>query len=185
MKHTKKERTLYDDSLLKIFIKSGSTVFIFLLIVFTAIYFLMLYKGYMASERIKLMKFCFVLTVLCSYGPATISMFKVWRQERTLGIYWKNRTDRDRPVQERDWHLDYDRGGFILCHRAYIKRILRSKMEKEITRFDRGMVYCMMFEDINGKKHTLKFSSKDGQQGFRQWYEKQMVKHEVDENLDI
>lgn len=180
MKHTQKERTLYDDSLLKIFIKSGSTVFTILLIAFTMIYFLMLYKGYMASERIKLVKFFSLFTVLCSYGQAALCMFKVWRQERTLGIYWKDRADRNRPVQEREWYLDYDRGGFILCHRAYIKRIIASKAERENARFGNGTVYCVMFEDINGKQHTLKFSSSDGQEAFRRWYERQTDKNEED-----
>lgn len=75
-------------------------------------------------EGIKIILFCMILVVPCSYGIPLYSLFKAWEQERRLGIYWKDRTDHDRPEWERDGYLTCDRGGFILCHRNFIRRIV-------------------------------------------------------------
>lgn len=176
MKNPPKKGNPYHDSLPKIFLKSGSTVFVILLIGCVALYFALLYCGWPAAERVKLTGFCFVFSVLCSYVPAVIGMFKVWQQQRTLGINWKDRNDHDRLAWERDWYLNYDRGGFILCHRDYIKRILGSHKEVEYNDYSRGTAHCVVFEDVNGKRRTLRFSSPSEEKSFRRWYKKQAGK---------
>ncbi len=167
-----KEKTIYDFSLTGIFFWSGITVFVILLIACIAIGAFVLYYRHSDSEGIKIILFCFAMVVPCSYGIPLISLVKVWKQERRLGISWKERTDYDRSEWERDWYLDCDRGGFILCHRAYIKRIIGSRVETENGEYARGKVYSVLYEDIDGKRHKLKFSCYTWAQRFRMWFEK-------------
>ena len=180
----KKAKTTYEDSLAEIFFKAGITVFVFLLIGCIVLFFFMLYRRNVYPDGMKLVRFCFVFAAICSYGPAVFSLFKVWRQERMLGIYWKDRNDHDRPVWERDWYLDYDRGGFLLCHRAYINRILGAKEETEYGNYGgRGKAYCVIFEDIAGKQHTLRFSSASLKRKFLLWYQKRSGKEKKAETV--
>ena len=99
----KREKTIYDDSLTRIFLWSGFTMFIILLIVCIIIGATVLFYRRFDSEGIKIILFCLALVIPGSYGIPLFSLFKAWRQERRLGIYWKDRTDYDRPEWERDW----------------------------------------------------------------------------------
>lgn len=168
----KKVKTAYDDSLPRIFVRSGFDMLVIMLMTCVLLGLIAFFCDRLDSDGIQLMLFCLAMVLPFSYGLPVLSLFSVWRQERILGIYWKDRSDNDRPEWERDWYLSYDRGGFILCHRAYIKRIIGSQEKVEIGSFDSGTVQCLRFEDISGKKHTVKFSSSDGEQNFRRWYEK-------------
>lgn len=176
-KRKKKAKSIYDDSLAGIFFKAGITVFVFLMIGCILLLFFALYRRDVYPDGMKLTRFCFLFATICSYGPAVLSLAKVWRQERLLGIRWKDRNDHDRPEWERDWYLDYDRGGFLLCHRAYIDHILGSGEETEYGHNGgRAKVFCVMFEDIAGKQHTLRFSSASLKRKFLLWYEKRSGK---------
>ncbi len=167
MKKTRK--TPYDAPLSKIFVDAGLDVAVILLISCVAVYLLMLYIGYDALQRGRLMIFCVIGSILCAYLPASISLFRTRKQERILGIRWKDRTDNRRPMQERDWYLSFDRGGFILYHRAYIKRILGSFEETITTDLGHENVRCVRFEDITGKLHVIRFSSGTARGHFLQW----------------
>ena len=126
------------------------------------------------KEGIKLIFFCLLMVIPCSYLLPLASLIKVWKQERSLGIYWKNRTDQELPEWERDWYLTCDRAGFILVHRAYIRHMKGSKAEIEDTgSYNRGKAYCAVFEDMNGKIRSLKFSSESVEKEFQQWYKKE------------
>ena len=177
----KREKTIYDDSLTRIFLWSGFTMFIILLIVCIIIGATVLFYRRFDSEGIKIILFCLALVIPGSYGIPLFSLFKAWRQERRLGIYWKDRTDYDRPEWERDWYLTCDRGGFILCHRNYIKRIVGRQTETEIAEHVRGKVYYVMYEDMDGKIRKLKFSSDSLASEFQHWFKKQVYKG-MDEN---
>ena len=168
-----RERTVYDASLSGIFFWSGLTVFIILLLACAVIGVTVFFSRRSDPEGIKIVLFCFALVVPCSYGIPFISLLKVWKQERRLGICWKDRTDHDLPKWERDWFLDYDRGGFILCHRDYIIRITVYREEMEIAENARGKVHYVLYEDIDGKKHKLKFSCESFAREFQKWFEKQ------------
>lgn len=89
------------------------------------------------------------------------------------GSAGKTGQDHDLPKWERDWYLDYDRGGFMLCHRDYIKRITGYREEMEIAENARGKVHYVLYEDIDGKKHKLKFSCESFAREFQKWFEKQ------------
>ena len=78
----------------------------------------------------------------------------------------------------KDWYLICDRGGFILEHRSYIKRIIGCREETERADHARGKVYYITFEDIDGKKHTLKFSYESWALEFQKWFEKQTYEKE-------
>lgn len=123
-------------------------------------------------EGIKIILFCLALVMPCSYGIPLFSLFKAWEQERRLGIYWKDRIDHDPPEWERDWYLTCDRGGFILCHRNFIRRIVGSQVETEIAEHARGKVYYVVYEDIDGKTRKMKFSSDSLASEFQNWYKK-------------
>ncbi|MBS6160258.1 MAG: hypothetical protein KIC52_03250 [Firmicutes bacterium] len=176
MENTKKrEKTIYDDSLSGIFFRSGLMMLVMLLIACVAIGAVVLFTGGSDSrEGIKLIFFCLLMVVPCSYVLPLVSLIKVWKQERSLGVYWKNRTDQELPEWERDWYLTCDRAGFILVHRAYIRHMKSSKVEIEDTgSYNRGKAYCAVFEDMNGKLRSLKFSSESVEKEFQQWYKKQ------------
>lgn len=174
-------KSIYYDSLSRIFVWSGFDMFVIMLIACVVIGMIVFFYNRLDSEGIKLMVFCLAMVVPCSYGLPMLSLFNVWRQERILGIYWKDRTDYNRPVQERDWYLACNRGGFLLYHRAYIQRILNAQVVEETTDLGRANVYCVKFEDIRGKTHTVKFSSSGEQKQFQQWYNKQAWIEENDE----
>lgn len=38
--------------------------------------------------------------------------------------------------------------------------------------YNKGKVYRLIFEDINGESHSLKFSSDSEEEEFRRWYGK-------------
>ncbi len=177
----KREKTIYDDSLTRIFLWSGFTMFMILLIACIIVGAAVLFYRRSDPEGIKIILFCLVLTVPGSYGIPLYSLFKTWRQERRLGIYWKERTDYDRPEWERDWYLICDRGGFILCHRNFIRLIVGRKVETEIAEHARGKVYDVVYEDVDGKTRKLKFSSDSLASEFQNWFKKQAYK-EMDEN---
>ncbi len=168
-----REKTIYDASMASIFLWSGFSVFIIMLIACVLIGAVVFFYRRSDSEGVKIILFCLALVVPCSYGIPFISLLKAWKQERRIGIYWKDRTDHDRPEWERDWYLNYDRGGFILCHRAYIRHIIGCREETEIGEHARGKVYYVLYEDIDGKKRTLKFSCKSWADRFQHWFEKQ------------
>lgn len=178
MANRKKKKTSYDDSMVRIFIWSGFDVFVIMLITCIAIALIAFYCNRLDADGIKLVRWCFLMAFPVSYALPMISLLKVWRQERILGIYWKDRTDQNRPVQERDWYLYFDRGGFILCHWSYIQRILKSWVVEQTTGWGREKIHCVKFEDISGKKHTLRFSSSSEQKRFRQWYKKKVCINE-------
>lgn len=167
-----KQKSAYNDSLVRIFFWSGFDLFVIALITCIALALIAYFSNYLDADGIKLILWCFLMAAPVSYALPTISLLKVWRQERILGIYWKDRTDHDQPVQERDWYLAYDRGGFILCHRAYIQHILKAWVLEQTSDRGREKVHCVRFEDVYGKKHTLKFSSVQEQKRFQQWYKK-------------
>lgn len=167
----RKRKNNYDASLWNIFIRSGFDVFFAMLMVCIVVGLLAALYQRVESEAIRLISFCFVIAVAFSYFLPLCSLFQVWRQQRILGIYWKDRTDHDQPVSARDWYLAYNRGGFLLYHRAYIQCLLRSEVVEQTTDRGREKVYCIKFQDIRGKKHTIKFSSAQDRKKFRQWYE--------------
>lgn len=98
----KRENTIYDDSLTRIFFWSGFSVFIIMLIACVFIGAAVFFYRRSDSEGVKIILFCLALVVPCSYGIPFISLLKVWKQERRLGVYWKDRTDQNRPEWERD-----------------------------------------------------------------------------------
>ncbi len=173
-----REKTIYDASLTRIFLWAGFPVFVIMLIVCMLIGALIFFYRRSDPEGIKIILFCLALVVPASYGMPLISLIKVWRQEHRLGICWKDRTDHDRPKWERDWYLDYDRGGFILCHRNYIKCLTGYREEMESGEHARRKVYYVLYEDIDGKKHKLKFSYESWAREFQMWFEKQAYKEE-------
>lgn len=177
----KREKTIYDASLTRIFLWSGFTMFIILLIACIAIGFLVLFYRRSDPEGIKIILFCLALMIPSSYGIPLFSLINAWKQECRLGIYWKDRTDQDRPKWERDWYLTCDRGGFILCHRKYIRCIQRYQAETEIAEHARGKVYYVLYEDIDDKKRKVKFSSGSLAAEFQKWFKKQAYK-ETGEN---
>ena len=69
------------------------------------------------------------MVVPCSYGIPLISLVKVWKQERRLGISWKERTDYDRSEWERDWYLDCDLSliHIEMCIRDRVYMVLQSR----------------------------------------------------------
>ena len=93
----RRTRTIYDDSLPRIFLWSGFTVFVILVIACVIIGAVIFFSNYNQREGRKIILACLALAVPGSYGLPLISLIKVWNQERALGIYWKNRTDQDRP----------------------------------------------------------------------------------------
>lgn len=119
------------------------------------------------------MLWCFLMAASVSYALPMVSLLKVWRQERILGVYWKDRTDQNRPIQNRDWYLSFERAGFLLYHRTYIQRIVNTQEIEQTTDWGREKLYCVRFDDKIGKMHTIKFSSADEQNRFLQWYQNQ------------
>ncbi|WP_283684724.1 hypothetical protein [Parablautia sp. Marseille-Q6255] len=169
----RREKTIYDDSLTRIFFWSGFSVFVIMLLACLFIGVLVFFYRGSDPEGIKIILFCLALVVPCSYGIPLISLFKAWKQQCRLGIFWRDRTDQHRPQWQRDWYLTCDRGGFILCHRAYIRCIMDSLVEAEIGDHVRGKVYYVVYEDMDGKKRKLKFSSDVLAAEFQNWFEKQ------------
>lgn len=173
-----RERTIYDESLFKIFLWSGFPMFMILLIACVVVSGIVFIYRRSDPEGIKIIIFCFAALIPFSYGIPFISLLKVWKQQHRIGIFWKDRTDYHLPEWEREWYLTYDRGGFILEHRNYIKQIIGCREKTEIAEHARGKVYHIIFEDIDGKKHTLKFSYEPWAWEFQKWFEKQAYEKE-------
>lgn len=78
----KRIRTIYDDSLPRIFLWSGFTVFVILLIACVIIGAVIFFSHYNLDEGRKIILACLALAVPGSYGLPLISLIKVWNQER-------------------------------------------------------------------------------------------------------
>ena len=181
----KREKTIYDKSLFKIFFWSGFPMFMILLFACVVISGIVFLYRRSDPEGVKIIIFCLAVLIPFSYGIPFISLLKAWKQQYKIGVYWKDRTDYHLPEWQREWYLTYDRGGFILCHRNYIKQIIGCREETEIAEHARGKVYYVVFEDIDGKNHTLKFSCEFLVQEFQRWFEKPPYKKENDTLLEV
>lgn len=173
-----KRKTMYDKSLAEIFIFSGLDVFVALSVV-AVIVFTMLLIYRRDIEVLKVMAFVMIAIPIVSYGFPLVSLFKVYQQQNTLGIYWKDRNDNKLCESDRDWFLDYIRGGFVICHRNYIKKIVLHDKYESYTGSGgiRETVYYLIFEDINGKKHKIKFSSTSEMRKFNKWYNSKKIQN--------
>ena len=138
------ERTIYDESLFRIFLWSGFPIFMILLFACVAISGIVFIYRHSDPEGVKIIIFCFAVLIPVSYGSPFVSLFKAWKQQHKIGIFWKERTDHHLPEWKRDWYL--------ICDRT--------------------------FEDIDGKKHTLKFSYESWALEFQKWFEKQTYEKE-------
>lgn len=63
----------------------------------------------------------------------------------------------------------------------YIKRITGYREEMEIAENARGKVHYVLYEDIDGKKHKLKFSCESLAREFQKWFEKQAYEEKNDD----
>ncbi len=170
MTQSKRRRTAYDDSLFRIFLWSGFDVLICLLSACGLIALIAHFSHRMTKDIQNLIIWCFVLTLPLSYFMPLVSLLKARKQERILGIFWKDRTDSHRPVCDRDWFLSFDLGGFLLCHRSYIQEILGFREVEQTTSNGRSTTYYVVCRNIQGKTCKFKFSSLYTQNNFLQWY---------------
>lgn len=166
-------RDFYEYSLGRIFWKSSVPMLIFGFVCMAIIFIVMLFARRW-EDMGKILAF-FALLMLCVvFIPPVLSLLRTLEQEAALGIKYKNRADFNKDKNERDWYIDFVRGGFVLYHRNFIKRIIRSVRDEEIAYANgnsiRSNVYILSFEDINRKKRKIKFSAKSEEQAFRVWY---------------
>jgi len=166
-------RDFYEDSLGKIFWKSSVPMLI-LGFVCMAIIFIVLLFARRWEDMMEILAFFALLMLFIVFIPPILSLLRTLEQEAALGIKYKNRADFNKDKNERDWYVDFVRGGFVLYHRNFIKRIIRSVRDEEIAYANgnrvRSNVYILSFEDMNGKKRKIKFSTKSEEQAFRAWY---------------
>jgi hypothetical protein len=166
-------RDFYEYSLGRIFWQSSVPMLILGFVCMAIIFIVMLFARRW-EDMGKILVF-FALLMLCVvFIPPILSLLRALEQEAALGIKYKNRADFKKDKNERDWYVDFVRGGFVLYHRNFIKRIIRSVRDKEIAYVNgnsvRSNVYILSFEDINRKKRKIKFSAKSEEQAFRAWY---------------
>ncbi len=166
-------RDFYEDSLGKIFWKSSVPMLI-LGFVCMAIIFIVILFARRWEDMMEILAFFALLMLFIVFIPPILSLLRTLEQEAALGIKYKNRADFNKDKNERDWYVDFVRGGFVLYHRNFIKRIIRSVRDEEIAYANgnrvRSNVYILSFEDMNGKKRKIKFSTKSEEQAFRAWY---------------
>ena len=129
------ERTIYDESLFRIFLWSGFPIFMILLFACVAISGIVFIYRHSDPEGVKIIIFCFAVLIPVSYGSPFVSLFKAWKQQHKIGIFWKERTDHHLPEWKRDWYLICDRGGFILEHRSYTRYFRRTSRAYRGNRF--------------------------------------------------
>lgn len=115
----RREDLLYGKSLFYIFWKSGSGVFLAVTIVFAALCLFPAVSGYDASEVLAFVCLFFCIAFLLSYVPPLICLSRVFEQERATGVRWRERTDFDKPKEEREWYLALE-GGEILAVPAFL-----------------------------------------------------------------
>lgn len=169
-----KKPSLYDDSLGKLFCKSGMIDLIILAFAELMILFVCIYRGLDKQDTPVLLLLMWVFGMVVFYLRPMISFFQVLRQQAAIGIRWRDRTDFDKPEHERDWCVMFDGGGFLLYHRNYIRKILRTVKEDQRSgdNHTREQWYTLFFEDITGKQRKIKFSSNTLEREFRKWYKR-------------
>lgn len=181
--HTKKKtktnsafvNDFYNYSLGKIFWKSSVMMLICMAVATVLISIVLLFSGRTDYEdMIKLLAFWVLLALVLSFTAPILSLLRTFEQEAIIGIKYKDRTDFQKDKNERDWYIDFVRGGFILYHRNFVKKILRTLKEEEIAygneNIERTKIYVLFFEDVHGKKRKITFSSTSEEQAFRKWY---------------
>lgn len=168
----RREDLLYGKSLFYIFWKSGSGVFLAVTIVFAALCLFPAVSGYDASEVLAFVCLFFCIAFLLSYVPPLICLSRVFEQERATGVRWRERTDFDKPKEEREWYLALEGGKFWLYQRSYITKIIRTATERETAGMGSSTTYLLIFENKKGKQQIIKFYSKSAEQDFRKWYQK-------------
>ena len=168
----KKKTLLYEYSLWRLFWQSGLTGMIIWAFAEVAIVFVCIYKGFHMKEHSILLLFMWVFGLVVFYTRPIISLFQVFQQQAAIGIRWRDRTDFDKEEHLRDWYVIFDGGGFLLYHRNYIKKILRTVKEEQTDGdgHSRGHWYALCYEDVTGKQRKIKFSSTAWEKEFRKWY---------------
>ena len=170
-----KKTSLYDDSLGKLFWKSGMIGLIILAFAELIILFVCIYSGYDKQDTPVLLLLMWAFGMVFLYLRTILSLLQVLRQQATIGIRWRDRADFDKPEYERDWYVMFDGGGFLLYHRNYIQKILRTLKEYQRSgdNHTREQWYTLFFEDITGKQRKIKFSSTALERDFRKWYKRE------------
>lgn len=83
------ERTIYDESLFRIFLWSGFPIFMILLFACVAISGIVFIYRHSDPEGVKIIIFCFAVLIPVSYGSPFVSLFKAWKQQHKIGIFGK------------------------------------------------------------------------------------------------
>lgn len=174
MKKEKKRKSIYNYSVGKLFWISGIQVLVIMLICEAVLAGAAMFSGYKDLAAILIL--FFIIGLFAAYVMPLISLCRLFGQQRAAGIKYKNRTDFDKPENERDWFVRMDRGGFVVFHRTYIKRIIRSVKEEEREVDPGGYsptvdVYILYFEDICGQERKIRFSSEGHLHDFMKWYQ--------------
>ncbi len=170
----KRKMELYEYSLWQLFWKSGLTGFMIFAFAEIIILFVCLYNGYNSKDIVFLLKFMNVFALVVFYARPLFCLFQVIKQQSVTGIYWKNRNDFHREEDQREWFVRFDGGGFILYHKSYIGKILRTIKEDVMDGdgYARGTCYILNFEDITGKQRKIKFCDRIYEVEFRKWFGK-------------
>ena len=174
MKKGKKRKSIYNYSVGKLFWISGIEVLVIMLICEAVLAGVAMFSGYKDFAAILIL--FFIIGLFAAYVMPLISLCRLFGQQRDIGIKYKNRTDFDKPENERDWFVRMDRGGFVVFHRTYIKRVIRSVKEEEREAYPDGYsptvdVYILYFEDRYGQERKIRFSSDWYLHDFMKWYQ--------------
>lgn len=78
------ERTIYDESLFRIFLWSGFPIFMILLFACVAISGIVFIYRHSDPEGVKIIIFCFAVLIPVSYGSPFVSLFKAWKQQHKI-----------------------------------------------------------------------------------------------------
>nr|WP_294495162.1 hypothetical protein [uncultured Mediterraneibacter sp.] len=173
MKKEKKRNSIYHYSIGRLFWISGIKVLVIVLISEIVIAGIAAFSGY--KDLVAILILLFIAGVFAAYVMPLLSLCRLFGQQEAIGIKYKNRTDFDKPENEREWFVCMDRGGFAVFHRTYIKRIIRSVKEEEKAYTDayspKEDVYILYFEDISGRERRIKFSGDWYLHDFIKWYQ--------------
>ena len=143
-----KKTSLYDDSLGKLFCKSGMIGLIILAFAELIILFVCIYSVYDKQDTPVLLLLMWVFGMVVFYVRPMFSLLQALRQQAAIGI-----------------------------RRNYIQKILRTVKEdqRSVDNHTREQWYTLFFEDITGKQRKIKFSSTTLEREFRKWYKREQA----------
>jgi len=168
----KKVDHLYNLSLFRWFIRTGSPLFIFLVIIITLIFCIFPFfpdSEVNVEEHLKLFIGLLVCAALLSYAYPLIGIIKLKKQELIIHKCYKDRMHNGLKQAKKEWFVCTSGARLIVYHRDYIESIVKETKKDRHNESASVTVYLTYIKNCKGRQEKITFLSGNNATEFRRW----------------